>query len=188
MDKDYIIKLTLAVYQMSEWWPETNLLKFQLRNLANEILTGFISMAYHNPGSDMQVWLFKNIQAFQQSLSEVRAQKLINRREFLLFRKEYGRVGGEIKGLVGLKRTKSLKKEKDSVKESIFKQELNQRQEKILKILRKKPRIQVWEFKGFFPDISKRTLRRDLEDLLKKELVERKGEWNKIFYNLSIKG
>ena len=59
---------------------------------------------------------------------------------------------------------------------------LNGRQEKMLEILRYKERVQVWELKKLLPDVTKRTLRRDVDDLLKRNLVVREGEWNDIFY------
>jgi len=61
---------------------------------------------------------------------------------------------------------------------------LDQRKEKILEILKKKGRAQVWEVKEILPEVSKRTLRRDFDYLLKKGLVERIGERNNTFYQL----
>ncbi|MBZ9577515.1 DeoR family transcriptional regulator [Patescibacteria group bacterium] len=61
---------------------------------------------------------------------------------------------------------------------------LDSRKEKILGILKEKEKIQVGELKEFLPDVSKRTLRRDFDQLLKLELVERIGERNDTFYKL----
>jgi len=61
---------------------------------------------------------------------------------------------------------------------------LDQRKEKILEILEKNGRAQVWEVKEILPEVSKRTLRRDFNYLLKKGLVERIGERNNTFYQL----
>ena len=52
---------------------------------------------------------------------------------------------------------------------------LLERQEKILSILKEKGRAQVWEIKQIFPEVSKRTLRRDFEFLLKQGVIERMG-------------
>lgn len=62
--------------------------------------------------------------------------------------------------------------------------EKNSRQEKILEILKEKDKAQVWEFKQIFPQVTKRTLRRDFEYLLNQGLVERIGERNATFYKL----
>jgi len=62
--------------------------------------------------------------------------------------------------------------------------EINQRQEKILAFLRENGRAQVWQAKQILPEVSKRTLRRDFEFLLKQGKIERIGERNETFYQL----
>ncbi len=64
--------------------------------------------------------------------------------------------------------------------------EVSERQQKILEYLGRKGKAQVWEVKEIFPDVSKRTLRRDFKDLLKYGFVERKGERNNTFYRLKV--
>jgi len=64
--------------------------------------------------------------------------------------------------------------------------ERNPRQKKILEFLREKGRAQVWELKKIFLEVSKRTLRRDFEQLLRQGLIERRGEKNNTFYQLKV--
>jgi len=61
---------------------------------------------------------------------------------------------------------------------------LTQRQRKIIEFLRAKENAQVWELQKVLPEVTKRTLRRDLDELLSKNLVERKGAWNAVAYQL----
>jgi hypothetical protein len=61
---------------------------------------------------------------------------------------------------------------------------LNARQKKILSFLKEKGSAQVWQIKEIFPQVSKRTLRRDFEQLLKKDIIKRIGEKNNTFYRL----
>ncbi|MFH0792053.1 MAG: DeoR family transcriptional regulator [bacterium] len=61
---------------------------------------------------------------------------------------------------------------------------VNDRQKTILSILKSKEKAQVWEFKATFPDVSKRTLRRDFEYLFNQGMVKRVGEKNNTFYRL----
>jgi hypothetical protein len=58
------------------------------------------------------------------------------------------------------------------------------RQEKIIKILQERGKAQVADFKQVMPDVTKRTLRRDIDDLLKREKINRVGEWNQTFYQI----
>ena len=110
----------------------------------------------------------------------------LDRNDFLLLKREYNLIRSKIKG--SEKQETSIRKEKIAKitqKQAIF-QDLNARQEKILQILGQREKAQVGELKEFFEDTSKRTLRRDLEDLLKRNLVQRDGEWNKIFYAIPV--
>ncbi len=61
---------------------------------------------------------------------------------------------------------------------------LNERQKKILEILKEREKAQVWEIKKIFPEVTKRTLRRDFEQLLKQGFIERIGEKNDTFYQV----
>ncbi|TSC53740.1 MAG: hypothetical protein LiPW31_310 [Microgenomates group bacterium LiPW_31] len=61
---------------------------------------------------------------------------------------------------------------------------ISERQEKILAFLREQGRAQVWQIKHILPEVTKRTLRRDFENLLKKDLIKRIGERNDTFYQI----
>lgn len=61
---------------------------------------------------------------------------------------------------------------------------VSDRQRKILEMLKRKEKVQVWELQKILPQVTKRTLRRDMDDLLQKNLVERRGSWNEVFYQL----
>jgi len=62
---------------------------------------------------------------------------------------------------------------------------LDSRKEKILEFLKEKNKAQVQEIKEIFPDVSKRTIRRDFVQLLEQGLVEKIGERNSTFYKLA---
>ena len=58
------------------------------------------------------------------------------------------------------------------------------RKEKILKILEKFEKVQIKDVKKLFPEVSKRTLRRDFQKLTNQGLVERIGEKSNTFYRI----
>jgi len=58
------------------------------------------------------------------------------------------------------------------------------RQGKIMGLLREKGKAQVCEIKRLFPDVSKRTIRRDFEQLVEKKVLDRIGEKNATFYKI----
>ncbi len=61
------------------------------------------------------------------------------------------------------------------------------RQGRILQILSKKGKAQVSDIIKEIPDITKRTIRRDLDDLLKKGEIIRVGEFNQVFYRKNVR-
>lgn len=183
MDKDFLIKLTLFIYQTSEHWPEDNLLKFKIRNLANEILADCILLSQGNFTKTLQSKLLGEVCEIQECFVRARAKRFLNRNEFLLFQKEYNNIKRKLgaltsKGIKQVERRGAFLETEKGFKE----EELREREKKILEILEEKGKAQVQDLQKFFPNISKRTLRRDLENLLKKGLVQRSGEWSRIFY------
>ncbi len=61
---------------------------------------------------------------------------------------------------------------------------LSERQKKILQVLGEKGKAQVSDFKAVLGDVTKRTIRRDIDELLKNKKVIRVGEWNQVFYEM----
>jgi len=62
--------------------------------------------------------------------------------------------------------------------------EVTDRQRIIIDFLNKNGKAQVMDLQTVLPDITKRTIRRDLEDLLETEKIARFGEFNSIFYKI----
>jgi len=85
--------------------------------------------------------------------------------------------------------TKEETKEKEETEDDdSSKTPFLERKNKILEILKEKGKAQVQDFKDIFPNVSKRTLRRDFNYLISMGLVERRGEKNYTFYQLTEKG
>jgi hypothetical protein len=61
---------------------------------------------------------------------------------------------------------------------------ISDRQKKILQVLREKGQGQVSDFKAVLVDVTKRTIRRDLDELLRNNTIIRIGEWNQVFYKV----
>ena len=66
----------------------------------------------------------------------------------------------------------------------IDRQDYSPRQRHILKILLEKEKVQVADIIKELPDVTKRTIRRDLDDLLKKKKITRLGDYNKVSYSI----
>jgi len=59
------------------------------------------------------------------------------------------------------------------------------RQGKILEFLAKNEKAQVMDLQTILPDITKRTIRRDLDELLEAGKIIRLGDFNQVFYKIS---
>lgn len=134
-------------------------------------------------------------------------QGWVNNMNFLILTKEYDKIKSEInrsKGLVDkdieitlkvVKEDKKTVREKQEfnvnnsqltdIKNSVSGSKQSERQRKILEILVKTEKAQVSDLIKELPNITKRTVRRDLDSLLKRGKIIRIGEWNQVFYQIS---
>ena len=170
MDKDNLIKLTLAVYKVTDIFPKEEPLKFLIREKANQILADSIL-------KEKIEKIRKDTEIINSYLEIAEKQDWVDELNFLVLKREYAKIKEELKSK---KVVSSSKDPKPANPHGI----LSERCRKILEILRQKEKAQVWEFKKIFPEVTKRTLRRDFEFLLKQGLIDRAGENNNIYYKI----
>ncbi len=185
MKEERYLKTVEAVYKAIEFLSEEEPLKNKIKEKALSVLGNliFISLsAYGNPvsffsGDKKQQILIKcisDIETLKNYLKVGKSQGWMDSFNFLILIKEYDII------------KEKIEKELDKKEKIIPKEVFSDRQTKILDVLKKEEKVQVSDLKKTFPDTSKRTLRRDLEDLMKKNKVIRLGEWNQIFYKLEL--
>jgi molecular chaperone GrpE (heat shock protein) len=162
MDKAFLIKLTNDLYRLTLLFPKKEPLRYKMRELAADILAG--------PGD-------KDLEVLNHFFEIAKAQNWVAFGDILAIQADYDNLRKET--------TKNLPGGAE-IKTPLLVKNLLERQDKILAILREKGRAQVWEIKQIFPQVSKRTLRRDFEFLLKKGVIERMGEKNNTFYQVKI--
>ena len=138
-------------------------------------------------------------------------QNWVKPENFLVLRAEYGAIMEEMKRLrqevaanqakVGInnpaivrqqgqdfspkiaERKSEYKKSRNEMSAAVL-AELNTRQQKILQILKEKGKAQVQDLNKVLPQVTKRTLRRDMDFLLRRGLVVRMGDKIKTEYKL----
>jgi len=196
MDRKKLIELTNKVYKQTLLFPKKEPLRYRIREIADDILSKVIEWeVLHNPNrgnlsnsskeKDLVFELEKDLLLINGYFNVVKWQNWISYFDVIKIEAEYeGLRGGfritEVKEPIIEKEVKIVKK-----KETVAKaQSLDERKLKILDILKKKEKVQVWEVKEILMDVSKRTLRRDFDNLLKQGLVERIGESNNTFYKI----
>lgn len=198
MDKNRVIETTNELYRLTLLFPKKEPLRFKMREIADEILANFVT--YFNPFPNTQnPEAVKNSHSLFEVLDSffevAKQQNWIKPADILNLQDEYRVIGQEIEkevkqaeepGVIQMPapQVEAVKIPEKTIDVEQSKAEVSERQKVILDILKQKEGVQVWEVKDAFPDISKRTLRRDFRKLLKDGLVEREGERNTTFYKL----
>lgn len=168
MDKNNLIELTNKVYKLTLLFPKKEPLRYKIREVADDIL------AYNSSSKKLQ----ENLGILKKYFEVAKWQNWVSYFDILEIEKKYDKIESDL--------LETVEKPALPVKqgESVLVKDLDSRKEKILEILKEKERIQVWEVNEILSNVSKRTLRRDFEQLLKQGLVERIGERNNTFYQL----
>jgi hypothetical protein len=210
--EDNVVKITNAVYAVLEFFPDADPLKNKVKEKALAVLEN-IALVSKAPGwvslqkEKASAELLDDIEVLKNYLAVAKDQGWINTMDFFIITKGYNKVKSSIVPPQGLIRksmeiaqtfAKELPHEREDValenNQMVVTKPLEQahlslkaltRQEKILQILTKKEKAQVSDFIKEIPSITKRTVRRDLNDLLKNGKVTRTGEWNQVFYKIS---
>lgn len=204
--KEDFIRVINETYKIIDFFPDSEPLKLKIKErllMVLEDLTlisgaeGWISLKKEKAITEF----LDNIEILESYLKLSKYQGLLDNINFLIIQKEYKKIKDGIdapKGIIKdslkmIPQVSELKEEplvnklsepKEIVKktELISSKDLSDRQSKILDILLRKEKVQVSDIIKEIPNITKRTIRRDLDDLLKKEKIIRVGEWNQVFY------
>ena len=211
MNKDNLIRITTKLYRITLLFPKKEPLRYKLREIADDVLSGLIDWEKINNinSSDRKKReniifnLEKNLDTIDAYFEVAKWQNWASYFDILEIQEEYVKISRSLnqelaeeeeenKSLAVIPPMPVLEKkeiEDDSkpieLKAPIRgKDGLDERKQKILEILKEKEKIQVWQVNEIFPDISKRTIRRDFVELLNRGLIERKGERNNTYYQL----
>jgi len=163
-------KLTNAAYNLIEFFPESDPLKNKAKEKVLALMSAFTGSA---SGGEKQI--AEDIDILLGYFEIAKSQGWLSAINCLIISHEYEKVKSQI----------CLKPEikEESVKSDLT-QNLSARQSKILELLDKNEKAQVMDIQTVLPDVTKRTIRRDLDELLKTEKIQRFGEFNQIFYKI----
>jgi len=178
IDKNHFTELTSNLYSLTLLFPKKDPLRYKIRGVADELLSSLVSIP-HCKSAKLKNLIFKirkDLEVLDSLLAVAKSQNWVSASNILDIQEEYSKI------------RKTIEQFEEGEKAVVAVETppaLNERQEKILEILREKKRIQIGELTEVFPEVSKRTLIRDLEVLMYKNLIERKGEGRGVFYNIA---
>lgn len=190
MTKDYYIQLTNNLYRITLLFPKKEPLRYKMREVADDVLEKFsLVLGGISSGSqNLILGIEKDLEILDSFFEIAKTQNWVSPSEILEIQEEYSRIMEEFKRVSEIEKGERVVSEEANADMEIRSSPFvttNERQKKILEILRERGQAQVGELKEIFPDISKRTIRRDFRQMLKMGLIKRIGEKNKTFYTLT---
>jgi len=214
MDKDFLIQTTNSLYRLTLFFPKKEPLRYKMRELASdilaqvfnsksfkkieieslssmlEILNGFFEVAKQQNWVSLSDILMvqktyinfgDELRSFSQSDSPQDCEER-RKEKSVLFDFANARVTKKIEEKEITIQAPDLMSERNLTPRK--QTNISERQKKILDFLNKKGNTQVHQIKEIFPKLTKRTLRRDFEQLLNQGLIKRIGERNEISYQI----
>lgn len=199
MERRDLIELTIKLYKVTLFFPKKEPLRYKIRETANNILKNYIFWKHLSDPKEQDSFFIteeikKDVEVMDSYLEVAKWQNWVPFFDILNIKNEYDKIKDsfprqETIKFEPIKETpepnpiETVEIEKPVIIEP--KKELTDRKKKILDVLKKKEMVQVWEINKILPNVSKRTLRRDFEQLLKDGYVQRIGETNKTYYKLA---
>ncbi|RLF34027.1 MAG: hypothetical protein DRN07_00990 [Thermoplasmata archaeon] len=187
MTKEYFVKLTIALYKVTDLFPENEPLRYQIRQKAVEILSSLIG---ENPKIDTShiQELSRNIEILCRYFEVAQAQNWVDKKNLEVLEREYRKIQKDCLAREKVYPKASSQKivektsetsrrgriQEDSEGSKREKTTPKERKIKILELLKHKKTLTLSEIKNLFFQVSQRTIRRDMEDLIKKGIVARK--------------
>lgn len=223
MDQRDFIKLTSALYRVTDLFPDQEPLKIGLRERSLKVLN--LLSPYHfsddtNLESAVAEESLKEVQSLRSLLAVSQDQRWVNQINLILLDQEYGRLEDQLKIIIARKNSfhqddtpkpvePVVRREPARfirpVPEKPISHELkpnrtydintgqevdsappSERQEKILRMIRQHPRIQMRQIQEELTDVTSRTLRRDLESLVQQGKITRVGRGTGTFYRVNF--
>ena len=199
MNRNFFVRLAFATHRVVDTLPQEEQIVQEIREAANTILADCILLTDKEAvraekKRDLLFGLERQIDILLVYLGRAKKEGWVIPENFSLLEVEYGKIRDLLEIFEDIPRPQPVKEKETKEPLKIEKSEenpetedqasLTQRQKRIIEFLRVKENAQVWELQKVLPEVTKRTLRRDLDELLQKNLVERKGEWNAVSYGL----
>lgn len=199
-------ELTDAIYRLLEFFPEQELLRQKTKEKALQILENLVLVCLpdgSNQKGRIALQSIKDIEVLKSYLDLAKSRGWVESINLLIVFKEYDKIKEELRPIAELAQKGIIKEESDlgfkknkqitpvdnivNIPTRIVNLEgvLTARQDKILEILNTQEKAQVADFQKALTSVTKRTIRRDLDDLLRKGKVNRIGEFNQVFYKIN---
>jgi len=191
------LKLTNAVYKVLEFFPESDPLKNRAKDKALAIMDNLVLINETSGWASFQhekikVHVLEDIDMLLGYLWIAKSQGWLSSVNCLIIANEYEKISKSIEPLAELTQNLPViekispvqESTQESIKPVLSNNNISDRQKKIIEFLEKNENAQVMDLQAVLPNVTKRTIRRDLDELLLTDKVTRLGEFNQVFYKI----
>ena len=203
------LKLTNTAYKVLEFFPESDPLKNRAKDKALEIME-HLTLINENSGwasfqkEKVKIQLLEDIDILLGYFWIGKSQGWLNSANCLIIANEYEKIKKEFRPIIELtSKLPGIDKPLSAVQELPVAQKppkesiqmaanparishgTSERQKKIIDFLTKNGKGQVMDFQTVLPNVTKRTIRRDMDELLEIGRVKRLGVFNQVFYEIA---
>ena len=185
-----VFDLTLALYRVSDFFPEGEVLRRQIREKANQIFGEVTEYGgFSAESSRPVVSILGRIESLRGYLELARSLSFVKPINLAVLAREYDILAGFFsQELDASQNDFSTPKDEtrifnpESQKEVIFKMpsalssDFNERQRAVIQHLEQAGQAKISDFYIFFNNISTKTIQRDLQDLVARNILRKQGE------------
>lgn len=231
-----LFDLTLALYRVTDFFPQGEVLRKHLREKANEIFSQTLEYNYASDADAAALKILGRIESVKGYLEIAKPLHIVSPINLVILEREYifladffakeleslnqadksdqtaiAANNPDIKPCAGKKESelssRAVEPRQSTITAAVGDQPnlnhvvnwqefsgakpdspllLNERQEAILEHLKQAQQAKVSDFYSFFSNISSKTIQRDLQDLVAKNLLKREGEKRWTVYHLNV--
>lgn len=179
--QENFLKLTSTAYKIIEFFPESDPLKNRTKDKILAVMESFtIFLGANSAYSEkerIKMQISEDIDILLGYFWLAKCQGLVSDVNYLILSNEYKKIRRETEDRADFAKTvKVVIKNNERV---------NPRQGKIIDFLNNNEKAQVMDLQKVLGNVTKRTIRRDLDELLKTGRVVRMGEFNGVFYRIN---
>ena len=174
------LELTVALYKVTDLFPEDEALKQALRKQGLEIL----ELVIRSDDKEETANSIKIIRYYLQLAKNLRVTKTVN---FDVLQREYTKLAENFSEAKRPAWTIHHKPATSSHEKSLQDKEVNERQNTIIEYLKHKKQAKVGDLQDIFKNISSKTIQRDLQDLVARNILSRDGDKRWTTYYLTDK-
>lgn len=215
MKEGAILQATTKLYKLTLLFPKKDPLRYKMREAGINILIDIISLnrgGFSNPTRDLNLAIKEEFEILKNLFNLAKKQKWVKEELVLELEREYEKIREKIafrmappskEILFSLMKSRVEEREGKKKRQPLGEKvrvslppfgldqqemtKLDKRQRKLLKILQEKKKIQIGQLCKNFPEVSRRTLLRDLEKLSQLGFVVREGEGRGAYYRFQLK-